>query len=215
MKMTQLMKHSVVIALALGLTACGQAMNSSTGGSNTSSGAGVVPVIEYDKIEAQAVEAESALAEAQAALDDVVKDGRLNISSDSVSALSLTGLPEKLEGILNKIYDKLTLPVQKAKDAIAKARVQLVAALAKLDPANPLHTDLIARLTEMMARLDSLEARFGGIYDILADRVNVLIAAVDGLITRLGSNPLQFILRMELEEVRAVIVAFRDRLANT
>ena len=144
-----------------------------------------------------------------------------NYDDDAVRDISLNenfswDKREKLEKVLNQLYDKITLPVQKAKDVINKARAQIVAALAKLDPANPLHQSAIAKLQEMMARLDGVETRMGGVYDLLATKVDLLIAAVDKLIDRLDTgNPLLLIPMMELQEVRDVIADFRDKLANT
>lgn len=219
MRVKDLVQQGLVLSLAIGLTACGQGLTgASTGTGGASLGGGTVADIQFDKIEADAAAAELALNEAQAALDNVIKDGRINISgtSESLEAMSLTGIAEKLEKVLNQLYDKITLPVQKAKDVINKARAQIVAALAKLDPANPLHQSMIAKLQEMMARLDGVEARMGGVYDLLATKVDLLIAAVDKLIDRLDTgNPLLLIPMMELQEVRDVIVDFRDKLANT
>ena len=217
MKVKQLIQQGLVLSLAIGLTACGQGLTGAT--SSASRGqvlGGDATDIQMDKIEADALAAEQALSEAQAALDNIIKDGQINVSNAQFETESLTGLAEKLEEALNKLYDKITLPMAKAKEVINKARLQIAAALAKLDPANPLHQPMIVKLQEVMAKLDMVESRLGEVYRLLAAKIDLIISKIDMLIARLDTgNPLLLIPLMEMQEIRDVIVAFRDRLAAT
>lgn len=211
----------LVVALAVGLTACGQGMKSSQNGSSSSLSSPVnneLPQIEFEKIEADTLAAEAALVEAEAAINESVGP-RLQLSSSSsqvISEKSLTGVPEKLREALNKVYAKLTIPVAKAKEAVEKGRAKLVEQMAKLDPKNPLHIPLIIKITELMAKLDALEGRFGGVYDILASKVDLVVDKLDGLIAKIDlKNPLLWIPLMELQEIKSVVVEFKEKLANT
>lgn len=225
----------VLVALTV---ACGQPMQNSAaplgkvqddgdGGTNNQT-----PDLQFEKIEAETAAAEAAVRQAEAEVSQILKGGKIVLPGESsneddgwddqvggegvVSAKSLFGLADRLEEFLNKIYDKLMLPVQKARDVIAQARAKLVDALAKLDPSNPLYQKLIEKINELTARLDSIEGRFSGVYQLLASKVDFIIDRVDDLIDKLDSgNPLLWIPLMELKDIRDVLVDFRDRLANT
>ena len=213
----QLWGKILVVIAAIGLSACGDGMI----GAGTSQGSGVgstgdlEPKLDIAAIESELVTAEAALKEAEVALDSALSGGPSEPSMEGVSAKSLTGLPERLREALNKVYDKLTIPVQKAKAGLANARLQLASAMAKLDPKNPAYAEMIAKLQEAMLKLDGLESRFTGIYKALALKIDVVLAGVDQLISRASSSPWLFLVVMELEEVREVILEFQDRLANT
>jgi hypothetical protein len=214
----QLWGSIVGVVLALGLTACGEGMTSVSFVSNGNGSAGVpaAPAIDMDSIEVETKAAEDAMAEAEAALDEALGQSSAASEPNAVSVQSLTGLPERLEEALNNVYDKITLPVQKAKAMINIARGQLAAVMAKLDPANPAHADAIRQVQEAVRKLDAMEARLTGVYKMLATKIDVVLAALDRVIARLDNgNPLLLIPLMELQELRQVIVDFQTKLANT
>jgi hypothetical protein len=214
----QLWGSIVGVVLALGLTACGEGMTSVSFVSNGNGSAGVpaAPTIDMDSIEVETKAAEDAMAEAEAALDEALGQSSAASEPNAVSVQSLTGLPERLEEALNNVYDKITLPVQKAKAMINIARGQLAAVMAKLDPANPAHADAIRQVQEAVRKLDAMEARLTGVYKMLATKIDVVLAALDRVIARLDNgNPLLLIPLMELQELRQVIVDFQTKLANT
>ncbi len=213
----QLWRNISVVVVAFGLTACGDGMIGAGTLSSGNGGLGGVtePKVDLAGIERETAAAEIALVEAEAALDSALKSGRIASTGEGVSVQSLTGLPERLKEALDKVYDKVTIPVAKAKEMIAKARMQLAVAMAKLDPKNPAHAEMIAKLTEALAKLDGVESRLTGVYKALASKIDVVLAGVDQLIAKVSGNPLLFLIVMELQEVRQVIVDFQERLANT
>lgn len=217
----------LILAAAMLSVGCGQSMSGvgSAGSRQGSQGTGELPVIDMAKIEAESVSAEQALAEAEATVNNVIKDGRVNLdlfgsSSGSMDpnfgAQSLTGIAEKLEQLLNKVLVKLQEPIQRAKDMINSARAQLATAMAQLDPSNPAHAEAIRRIQEMMKRLDDMEARLTGVYKLLAQKIDVVLFSIDGLIARLSAsgNPLMFVVVFELQEVRRVLAEFQVKLMN-
>lgn len=208
----------VSLVMALGLTACGEGM---TGAGFVSSGnggldSGGAPAINMESIEIETKAAEDAMLEAEDALDMALGTSSVTPDPGGISFKSLTGLPERLEAALNKVYDKITLPVQKAKDMINKARAQLAAVMINLDPRNPAHADALRQARAAIQKLDGMEARLTGVYRQLAAKIDIVLSALDRLIARLDNgNPLMLIPLMELEELRQVIVDFQTKVANT
>ncbi len=205
----------VVVASAIG---CGNSMNAVGVGS---SNGGLSVDTNLLKVEAAATQAETTMQQAQVALDGVVQNGKINVPGEVtvsavVGAQSLTGIAEKLQTALNNLYDKITQPVQKAKDAINQARAQIAATIAKLDPNDAQQASMIAKLQDMLARLDAMESKLSGIYAQLASKIDILVDKVDQLIAKVPTgNPLMIVVLFELQEVRRVIVEFRDKLAAT
>lgn len=222
MTRTHFLGHLGIVVAAAGLIGCGAGMTGNSAGGNRDlttitdlGGSGSEPTVDMDKIETQAALAEEAMAEAEAALEDALAIGSFGANGGSLSIQSFTGIAERLEDLLNKLFDKITIPAQKAKEYIQVARAQLVAAMAKLDPNNPAQAALLARLQEAMKKLDELEARVGSMYKLLADKIDLVTQQLDNLIAKLDSgNPLMMILVNELKEIRDVIVAFQQRLAS-
>lgn len=217
--MRQLIAKAAVIGLVLSTMACGNAMKAT--GIGDGLGGLSVDTNQIQKVEQATTQAETSMQQAQLALDEVVKNGKVNVPgevtvSSEFGAQSLTGIAEKLQTALNKIYDKITLPVQKAKDAINQARAQIAAAIAKLDPNDAQQASMIAKLQEMLTKLDAMESRLAGVYGQLASKIDLLIGKVDELIAKVPTgNPLMIVVLFELQEVRRVIVEFRDKLAAT
>ncbi len=220
MNLKQLKIAAMWTSAVLALSGCGQGFVGFSSSSSSHSQSTNEAALQVEKIESEALLVEDALAEAEAALDAVVKNGQISLPTGgpslSLTTTSLTGLPEKLRQALDKIYDKLTLPVAKAKALIDQARNKITAILLQLDPNDPNQAKLIDRLNEMLNRLDQVEARLGEVYKLAAAKVDLLIQRVDVLIAKVdASNPIMWVLLNELKEVRQVLVDFRDKLAST
>jgi hypothetical protein len=210
-----------LLIVCLGLTACGEGMtgrglaghigfgSGDEGGSNQ----GKVPDVDLAQIDADMKAAEDAMAEAQTALDNAIPAGLG--SPGSVSTQSLTGIAEKLDGILDKVFEKIQSVVTKARDVVRLARLKLTDALSKLDPANPQHATLIAKIQAIMEKLDAAEARLNGAFQLVASKIDFVTDKIDMLLAKLDpSNPLLMLPRYELEEIKRVIGEFQAKLAS-
>jgi len=196
---------------------CGDAMNANHAGTTGQGGlgGGTPPEIQFDKIESQVNTTEDALVVAEQSLSGIVQNNLLIIPAQQFGLECILGPGDCLSRILDQVFDKLTIPANKAKEVINQARQQIAIALSQLDPNNPAHQPLIAKLMEASKRLDDLEARIGDVYRKLAAKIDVAIQALDRLASRLNpGNPLHLILLFEIEDVKRAIVEFQKKLAS-
>lgn len=217
MKAERILKGVILSALVGLTTGCGQGF---VGFSGTDPQLVIAnQELELAKIQSETEAAEVAMTEAQAVIDGILVDGQIRIpesNSLNLNLGSISGIANKLRAVLDKVYNRLLGATAKAQGMITNARAQIAAAIAKLDPNDPRQAEMIAKLQQMLDRIDELSGRLGVIYDLLADQVNILVDKVDELIVRLDTGSiLNTIIVNELKSVREVIVEFRDRLANT
>jgi hypothetical protein len=211
--------RSLVISLlviGLGLTACGEGMVGRGLGSTKVGGVSISePKVDFEQIDSQTKAAEDALAEANLAIENAVPTSGIFSGGGSVSIQSLTGIAEKLEEKLNLLLSKASIPLQKARDILNLARMQVVSAMAKLDPNNPAHLEMIARLEQALAKLDEADARVRSALQLAASKIDIITTQIDALIAKMDpSNPLYLLPIFELEELKRVIIAFQTKLAN-
>lgn len=171
---------------------------------------GTVPNIEIDTKAAEeaAADAEQSLAEAEAAISELLdKNGNLKIFSTSSTSSEVEAqfIADRLEEVLGRVVEKLQI-VPRTFDV---ARGKLASTLAKLDPNNPLHQKAIDKIMMLMEKLDEVQARVRTVTAMVADKIDFVTQKVDELLARLGTNPLTLILVFEVERVKAVIVDFK------
>lgn len=210
----------ILSALVVGLTGCGQGFLGSDGSQPSATQLIATQDNEVSKIQTETESAELAMAQAQEVLDGLIQNDQLTIPTNlnglGLNLGSISGIPAKLEAILDKVYDRLLEVTARAKDMLIKTRAKIVAAMAGLNPNDPKQAEMLAKLQQFLDRLDQLENRLDVIYGLLADKVNLVVERVDQLIARLDNGSiLGAIIVNEVKAVRDVLVEFRDRLANT
>lgn len=241
MKFTNSFVKGVMLVQMVWLVGCGGAMTAVSNVDSFSSGLDSgnqdpIPSIDpqFEKAEQTTLTAEQAMMDAESAIENLWKDGRIVVDGESqsdeppvgaddpiyfpgkVQSKSLTGLPEKLEAKLDQLFLKITDPVRSARSKIADARMQIVVVMGQIDPTLPGAAQMRERLQDMLERLDQLDSRISMVFQRLAakaqgllDKVNVLISGAS-----LGSNPLLWIAIWELKEVRDVVQNFILKLGQ-
>lgn len=210
---------------SLGLTACSNGMNtqganasgSTSLGQNNSQGSlnsisDEELVVLEKSVEESVTSAEDAIAQAEDALNGIF-DKKGNLKSMSAESQE-DGFQAQLliSGKIEEALDKVRVLLNKIPAAFDLARSKLSDAIAKLDANNPSHQLLIAKMMGLMTKIDQMEAKIGTLKKVLVKKINLVLKKLDAIIAGLNTNILGSILSFELQDVRQVIVDFRDDL---
>jgi hypothetical protein len=163
---------------------CGQGFRATSVGSNTAASAGTVDISEQlAKAEDARKQAQAAMADAKAAIDQISDDqGNINIGLFQTSETQTQGLLSPIIDKLNGVFDKLFAKIDFVKQQFTTARAALTAALAQLNQANPLQAAQIQQIMAEMSQIDAMEAQFQSSMHLLADKLDLASAALDKLI---------------------------------
>lgn len=231
MKQTgRLLLLSFLILSGLTLTACDNGMrgvnaSSVVGGNNNNNNDGTnggsnIPTpdtgVDLQKIQAETDEAEQALQEALQVIEDMSNDdGSINLPSGMGTAsvqdeVQTQFLLDPVKQVFNRVLDA----IDRVRDILDQARAKIEDVKAKLDPSNPAHQQAIAKLDELLGKLDMVEAKFGQVLSMVVERVDDLLGKIDKLKAKLDPfNPAHIILLFAIGQLESMIEDFRDELA--
>ncbi len=235
--MKQHVMHIIVIVFALILTACGQGMNSGNsrwastaldsgqgvGDNNTPSGpdsvggGATVDTIDYEAVQAKALEdvAAAAAAAEQAAQEAEKALNKISLGSSGVSFGPSGGIDQQLivDQLVKKVLDKVLEGLQKIPSKFDMIRGKLADAMSKLDISSPLHQRGIAALMRVMEKVDKVESRYKDILSLLADKVDFIGNKLD-LLAAAVPFPVNILVQMELSSVKAVLAEFKNSVKS-
>jgi hypothetical protein len=163
---------------------CGQAFKGATGtGTTTSSSQSVNIDNQLQKAADASAQAQQAMVDAQAAVATLLdSSGNLNLSlfgSSSSSQTGTSGLLQPLIDKLNGVFDQVFAKINTVKAQFTAARTALASALAQLSAADPTQAAQIAMIQAQLAKVDALETQFQTMVHSLADKLDLVSAALD------------------------------------
>lgn len=229
----------LLAVMAFASIGCGKGMNSneeSMSSKAVNEGSGIVEPVaptpvsidqEMAKAEDARVAAQKAIDEANAALKTIT-DSKGNINLDlfkkqtkaagvTTTASPIPGLTEKLRGIFDNVFAKVTTMRTKFNDA----RKNLADALAKLDSNDPAQALLKEKILTEMAKIDSTEASFINSIKGLASKLDLAVNGLDKLVSGITSFipgfgwVAQYLLDwLVIDDVKMLILELKYKLMN-
>lgn len=182
----------IAIAMAMSTVGCGsgfQAGGAGNGGQDLGAKTSTPVSVEEEmaKAEQASVDAQDAIAEAQALIKQITDDkGNINLnlfkksakSETATAASPIPGLTEKLRTVFDKVFGKVTDVRTKFNDA----RKNLADALAKLDRNDPVQAEMINKILGELAKVDVMEQQFLSQIKSLASKLDLAITGLDKLV---------------------------------
>lgn len=181
-------KSGLVVMMAVLAVGCGNGFRSGgdVGGVVGGQGAQSQPNIDdtMSKVEAATVEAQQAMADADAAIASIsdsngnIKISLFSSSGTSSKAVSTQGLLAPLVAKLKPVFDTVFSKVSLVKEKIDVAKGLLQDALTKLDP----NSQAAQLILQQLARIADLEAKFSTQMHRLADKLDLALDGIDRIV---------------------------------
>lgn len=167
---------------------CGNGFRSGSDAGSTSTSLGEQSQQNIDdtlaKVEAAQVEAQQAMAEADAAIASIsdsngnIKISLFSSSGTSSKAVSSQGLLAPLVAKLKPVFDTVFNKVSLVKEKLEVAKSLLQGALTKLDP----NSQAAQLIIQQLARIGDLEAQFSTQMHRLADKLDLALDGIDRIV---------------------------------
>lgn len=110
-------------------------------------------------------------------------------------------------------FERLLNAVSEAKDQVAILSLEVEGRLAQLDPLNPVHAEIITRLTEALTYLNQVPQLIDDQILQLVDLIDLGVNEVDVQVADLDANdPLTWVAATVWEGLKLVIFEYRARL---
>ncbi|MCB0411836.1 MAG: hypothetical protein KDD22_04880 [Bdellovibrionales bacterium] len=205
--------QSTPLSSVTGQTGFNNINNDKNPNSNNTSQLSDDELVQMEKVVTDATEdAELAIQEAQAALDQILdENGNVKILSDSVD-VGQAHAQLFVSGKLEEALGKVKLLLDGIPKAFEVARNKLADAIAKLDANNPAHQALLSQAMLLMSKIDQMEAHVKSLKAVLVKKLNVVIKQLNQVIKKMQSNIAGAILSIELSDIRDVLVRFRNSI---
>lgn len=133
------------------------------------------------------------------------------LSPGSATSGSASGLKGVIERVFGLLFDNLGV----VKDKIHMAREKILAQMARLNPALPIHAEAIARMQELLDHLDQFETKIDVAVEKVLSKIERVFDRIDDVIARLDPGKVPHLvaivalesLKYQIEEVFNEMVA--------